>query len=237
MICITSISPTHINKDIQSKAVKSWIDLGMKVCSLNSVEETKELQIIYPEVQFYSTERTLQATYGKPYVQISAILDLAKSLDSDEFCIINSDIELKSDKETIERTRSLMANNLVMANRINHNGDYKGAKYLQGIDVFFIHKRFLKYFPQSMHALGMTFVDYFLPYNATQNGIQTVFIEQEFAFHLNHKAQYSEDNWKKSGRYFLWEAGLYQFSDTNGIGKMSNFVYEYIYNAAEKKKI
>lgn len=237
MICLTSISPTHINKDIQLKAVNSWIELGMSVVSVNSAKETQLLKDIYPNVQFYSTERTLEKTYGKPYVQISAIIDLAKTLEGNEFCIINSDIEIKSDLATIERIRKEMEQNIVMSNRVNHSGNYVGAKFLDGIDVFFIHRRFLNTFPQSMHALGMTFVDYFIPYSATQSGIQTVFIEQDFAYHLSHAAQYSSDNWKKSGRYFLWEFNLYQFSDTTGISRMSKFVYEFIYNSAIKKKI
>lgn len=236
MIAITSISPTHINKDIQRKAIESWIELGMKVASVNSPKECDELKELYPEVQFYSTIRTLEKTYGKSYVQISAILDVCKTLDEQEFCIINSDIELKSNKEIIKNIQTDMIDNVILANRINHNGDYVGAKYLAGIDVFFIHKRFLNTFPQSMHGLGMTFVDYFIPYSATQSGIPTIFIKNEFAYHLNHPAQYSQDNWKKSGRYFLWEWTLYQFDDTREIGRMSTFVNEYIYNASTNKE-
>jgi hypothetical protein len=237
MIAITSISPTHINADIQGKAVAGWIELGMKVVSVNSKAECDLLKSKYKDVQFYSTERTLEMTYGKPYVQISAIFDICKSLEEDNFCLINSDIELKSDVATIGKIELLMANELLMCNRINHNGDYKGAKYLAGIDVFFIHKRFLRLFPQTMHAIGMTFVDYFIPYTALNSGIQTTFIEQEIAYHLNHAAQYSRDNWLKSGRFFLWESNLYQFSDTHGVGKMSEFVKNFIYNASKTKKV
>lgn len=237
MIAITSISPSHINSDIQQIAVDSWISLGMKVISVNNISECDLLKSKYPNVQFYSTTRTLERTYGKPYVQLSALIDICQSLSDDKFCIINSDIELKTEVQTIDKIDLLMNNELLMCNRINHNGDYKGTKYLAGIDVFFIHKRFLNKFPQTMHAIGMTFVDYFIPYAATQAGIQTTFIDNDIAFHLNHAAQYSKDNWLKSGRFFLWEWNLYQFSDTHGIGKMSEFVKNYIYNSSDKKKL
>lgn len=238
MVAITSISPTHINKDIQKKAIDGWIELGMKVISVNSKKEIVLLENDYPNVEFIPTVRTLEKTYGKPYVQISAIIDICKEYDQDDyFCIINSDIELKSDNETIKNIEEIMTDYVVMSNRVNHSGNYIGAKYLAGIDVFFLHKRFLNSYPESMHGLGMTFIDYFIAYTATQAGIPTMFIEQNFAYHLEHPAQYSSDSWKKSGRYFLWENELYQFSDTNGIGKMSTFVFEYIYNASITKKI
>ena len=237
MIAITSISPTHIHADIQSKAIQSWMDLGMEVISVNSPKEIEILETQYKKVRFIPTIRTLEKTYGKPYVQISAIIDICKTLRSKYYCIINSDIELRSDKDTIERIKVRMADNIILANRINHNGDYIGAKYLLGIDVFFIHQRFLDSFPQSMHGLGMTFVDYFIPYSATKSGIQCVFIEQDFAYHKDHPAQYSSDNWKKSGRYFLWENNLYQFNDTSQVGNMSTFVYNFIYSATTKETI
>lgn len=237
MIFITSISPVHINKDIQSKCIDSWIELGGTVISINSKKECTELKEKYPQVQFYSTTRTLEKTYGKPLVQLSAIIDICKELEYDNYCIINSDIELKSDKQTIERIEVEMLNNIVLSNRINHNGDYIGPKYLAGIDVFFIHRRFLDSFPQTMNAIGMTFVDYFIPYAAAMNNIQTMFIKQNFAYHLNHNAQYSMDNWKKSGRYFMWEFNLAQFHPYKDVGKMSDFIYSYIYNYSITKEI
>lgn len=236
MIAITSISPNHINAGIQQKAIDSWVKLGMEVYSINSKKECEILEPIYTGVKFLQTVRTMEKTYGRPHVNISAIIDACKEMQGDEFCIINSDIELTESVSLANVSKEIL-NNLVIANRINHNGDYKGNTYLAGFDVFFIHRRFLDLFPQSMHAMGMTFVDYFIPYTATQNGVQVVIIEQPFAYHLNHAAQYSKDMWLKSGRFFLWENMLYQFNDTKDVGKMSNFVYNYIYNSSVKKKI
>lgn len=234
---ITSISPTHVNKDIQHKAVESWITLGMKVISINSQSECDILKPLYKDVTFVPTVRTMELTFGKPLVSVSAIFDYCKIYESDNFCIINSDIELQTDKSTIERIEVKMQDYIVMANRINYETEKVGKKYLLGIDVFFIAKKYINSFPQTMHALGMTFVDYFIPFSATKLGIQTIFIEQDIAYHKEHKQQYSHDNWLKSGRFFLWEFGLYQFSDTHGIGNMSTFVYNYIYNSSVTKRV
>lgn len=234
---VTSLSPTHVNKDIQHKAVESWLALGMKVISFNSKKEVEILKPLYPNVEFITTIRTMEGTYSKPLVNLSAIFDYCKEMKEDNFCVINSDIEIQSDKATIDRIEVRMQDCIVMANRINYETEKVGKKYLLGIDVFFIAKKYIYSFPQTMHALGMTFVDYFIPFSATKSGIQTLFIEQDFAYHKEHKQQYSHENWLKSGRFFLWEFGLYQFSDTHGIGNMSTFVYNYIYNSSLTKRV
>lgn len=234
MIFLTSISPKHINAYSQKLAVDTWLKFG-KVVSFNTHSEVIELENKYPDVAFVSTVRTLEKTYSRPLVSINAMLDWAKESKEVNFCIINSDIELKCD--FFDRIETKMQDSILLCHRVNHNGDYNGAQYLRGIDVFFLHKKFLPFFPQSMHALGMTFWDYFIPYIAVKAGIETYFIKQDIAYHLDHAAQYSEDNWRKSGRYFLWENELYQFSDTHGIGRMSDFVYRFIHNTTKKIEI
>jgi len=237
MIVCTSISPTHANTGIQLQCVKSWQGLGLKVYSFNHKSEIADLCKIYKDVFFVETSRTFELTYGKKLVAISAVLDWAKENDTD-ICLINSDIELKTDKETIERIKLKMNDNIVLANRIDYDDDEKdGKEYLLGIDVFFINKKILGLFPQSMHCFGVPFWDYFIPYTATKSGVNVIFIKQRIAYHKNHLAQYSPDIWKKSGRFFLWENGMYQFNDTTEIGKMSTFVYNFIYNSSLRIEI
>ncbi len=237
MIAITSISPTHINADIQSQAVKSWIDLGMKVYSLNNAYECGLLKDKHPEITFIETHRTMQHVYGKPLVSINAALDFCKDQIEDHFCLINSDIELKTDKQTISRIEKLMEKSIVLANRVDYDTNHTGGQYLQGIDVFFIHRNFLYIYPQSMHCFGMTFWDYEIPFTAAKSGVDVTFLQQNIAYHKKHAFQYSQDNWKKSGRYFLWQHNLYQFNDTTDIGKMSTFVYNYIYNYSKRVEV
>lgn len=233
MIFLTSVSPKHINSDSQLKAVESWLNHGT-VVSFNTPAEIPELKEQYKGVTFIPTLRTLEKTYNRPLVAINAMLDWCKESKEKHFCIINSDIELKCDSDLVDRVKLKMDESILLCHRVDHNGNYSGTQYLRGIDVFFIHKKYLPFFPQSMHALGMTFWDYFIPYIAVKSGIETNFIKQDIAYHLVHTAQYSEDNWRKSGRYFLWENELYQFSDTHGIGRMSDFVYRFIHNATKK---
>lgn len=237
MYALTSISPKHTNNDIQLKAIESWIDLGMKVFSFNTPNEVELLQDKYKNVTFITTYRTAESTFVKPYVYVNAILDWAKEQKYNHFCIINSDIELKTDKDTIDRIKKYMEDNIVMCNRVNYDNDYQGNLFLDGIDVFFIHRKYLNLYPQSMYTLGNTHWDYWIPYTATQKGIQVIFVKQDIAYHKNHAAQYNQDAWLKMGRFFQWENGLYQFNTTQGIGNMSKFVYNFIYNSSKRIEI
>lgn len=231
MIFCTSISPKHVNENIQLKAVSSWIDSGYKVYSFNHHSEIESLKLVYPMVNFISTNRTQKEIFGKHYVCINAIFDFAIE-NGANICLINSDIELRTDKDTLKRIEAKMETSIVMANRVNYDNDYNGHQYLHGIDAFFINYKFLSGYPQTSFCLGQCHFDYFIPYWAIGIGVETFFIKQDIIYHKNHAAQYSQDNWIRTGHHFMWLTNLYQY--TNQVGKMSTFVFNYIYNASQK---
>lgn len=238
MVCITSISPKHHNNDIQLKAVQSWQSLGLNVVSVNSKSECEYLAPNYPGVRFVETNRTMELTYSKPLIGLNTIMDWCKMQQEDNYCIINSDIELKTDSDTIERIKLQMNDNIVLANRLNYSSDHsQGQLFLAGIDVFFIQKKFMYIYPQSVFALGQCFWDYWIPYTAIHNNIPVKFIKQNIAYHKEHPAQYSSDAWQKIGRYFQWETNLYQFNTTKEVGKMSTYVYNFIYSNSKRVEI
>lgn len=231
MIFCTSISPKHTNEGIQLQAVNSWIDAGYDVYSFNHPSEIPQLKEIYKGVNFISTIRTQKEIFGKHYVCINAIFDWAIE-NKKSICLINSDIELRTDKETLKRIEDKIENSIVMANRVNYDSDYSGHQYTHGIDAFFINHNYLTIYPQTSFCLGQCHFDYFIPYWAIGMGIETFFVKQDIIYHKNHAAQYSQDNWIRTGHHFMWLTNMYQF--TNQIGKMSTFVYNYIYNASQK---
>lgn len=234
MIVITSISPVHAND--QQKAVDSWIKSGLKVYSLNCKREIEEIQDLYPNVTFIETNRTMEKHFLKPVVQISAMLDFAKTLDEDYFLFTNSDVEIEIENGIKDKIKKVMDNKIVICNRNDYGEDKAIAhQYYKGIDLFFIHKRFLNIYPQSMYACGQCFWDYWIPFTAMKSGIDIALIKNKIAFHKIHELQYSHENWFRIGRFFRWENILYQFQDTqHGIGQMSTFVFNRIYKSVEK---
>lgn len=233
MIAITSISPTHINKGIQFNATKSWSDLGLNVYSMNCKAECDLMRSEYPHVTFIETDRTMEGLFRKPYVSLTAIFDWCKKSKESYFCLINSDIELKTDKDTIKRIKLLIEqNNVVLINRVNHNGDYQGHRYLDGIDAFFMGINVINTFPPTLFCLGQCHFDYFIPYHSSKKGFELVFSNQNIAFHLNHSAQYNSEDWVKTGNHFIWLTELHQF--TNQVSRMSQYIFNYIYNVSKR---
>lgn len=234
MIFVTSIAPFHTNEGIQLKAVNSWLDSGLEVYSFNHPSEIDSLKEIYKGVNFIPTYRTQHKIFGKHYVCINAIFDYFY-LKEQSICLINSDIELRTDKETLKRIEAKMEDTIVMANRVNYDNDYNGEQYLLGIDAFFIHHKYLGIYPQTSFCLGQCHFDYLIPYWALINGIETAFVKQDIIYHKNHAAQYNSDNWVRTGHHFMWVTNMYQFS--NRVDRMSTHVFNYINNSTQRINI
>lgn len=234
MIAVTSIAPKHANEGIQLKAVNSWVDCGLEVYSFNHPSEIPLLKETYTNVTFIPTYRTQEKIFGKHYVCINAIFDWAYDKDL-SICLINSDIEMKASKELLERIEIKMNDSIVMCNRVNYDENYNGHQYLMGIDAFFIHHKYLSIYPQTSFCLGQCHFDYLIPYWAMINGIETFFVSQDMIYHKNHNAQYSSDNWVRTGHHFMWLTNMYQF--TNRVDKMSQHVFNYITNGTLRIEI
>lgn len=238
MIAITSISPKHVNGDIQQIAIQSWIDLGMTVYSMNGKTECDMLRPEYPNVTFIETDRTMEKIYGKEYVSIDAIFEWCCEQESDNFCLINSDIELATDRETIERISNRMKDAIIVANRISYTDAYTDTKiHDRGLDVFFLNKRFIEMFPKSMYAMGLCHWDLRIPYLALKNDVPIIFLKRFGVFHKKHKVQYNKKSWEKTGRYFMWENDLFQFDYQIGVFDMSSYVFDYIYKNITRELI
>jgi hypothetical protein len=69
----TSIPPTmsrlnagrEIGADYQRLCVRSWLDCGFKVISVNPREEVSELAARYPDVSFVAVDRDARALFGR----------------------------------------------------------------------------------------------------------------------------------------------------------------------------
>jgi len=230
MIALTSISPTHINKGIQRKAVESWKRLGMEVYSFNHPFEIPRLSE-YTGVNFISTEQTMQHVFKKPYVQITAMIDWAKKQNEEQFLLINSDIELAFDKHLLVKVKNELKDKMIICHRNDYLKNKKAAEpYILGIDVFFIDRKFLGIFPPSLFCMGNCHWDYNIPFTAIKNGIEVVNLQNRFAYHKKHHVQYSEKNWEITGKYFMLEHNL----DIDNIGRLTELVFNFLQLNAKK---
>lgn len=238
MIACTSISPKHANNDIQKIATDSWIANGIKVYSFNCPAEVEILSPLYPDVTFVPTHRTMEHHFGKPYVSINAVLDWCKDQAEDLYCLINSDIELASDLNLVSQIANGLTDTIYLCNRYNYSTDKgSGRIFRDGIDVFFVHKKFMDIYPQSVFCFGQCHWDYWIPYRALLSQINVQYIDTPFAFHKMHPVQYSYENWLKTGRFFRLDNGLYQFDDKTGVPAMSKYIFNILNTGIKRVKM
>lgn len=199
MIALTSISPKHNAGDVQFKSVNSWVNVGLKVVSLNSKDEIATMKDQYPMVEFVEA-RTCGNLYKKPYVFINSFIELAEKRGYESVLIINSDIEIRGDVSHLFKQAET---GMVIANRHDHNGDHQfPTRYEHGFDAFFIHAKFYNLFPNTCFVMGQTWWDYWLPYRFIQNRLPIFKPMQELFFHQRHPLQYDAAEWERMTKHF-----------------------------------
>ncbi len=224
MICITSISPGHKNFDKQFTAVESWIKAGYKVVSMNSPEEIEQLKE-FKGVEFVATHRHNKQLFGKPYVIASALIDYLRDKNEEYSLIINSDIIIQGDTEPIKK---LSKEGVVIMNRMDFNLtiDEPGVKvFPDGFDGFFINRKFLDIWPQTILCLGQCFWDYWIPYNVVTNGVKLFRYDVPYLYHKKHNTQYSSEQWERTAEIFKAEMNLKAFTKA---GQLSDYVFKRI---------
>lgn len=224
MIIVTSLSKNHKNSDQQHLAIASWNKHG-KCYSLNCESEIEELKSEgYSDIEFISTNRTIEYYAGKPLVSISGIIDFAKSLDED-LLLINSDIVLSGLPE-------LKQDGITIFSRYNYTDTLEDAKmFIHGFDVFYLPQNHLKIFPPSIYGLGATHWDHSLPFHAITKNIPIYSPNERYAYHKIHEIQYDIRQWEYMGEFFRWE---FKFQKHLLIGQIATMAMQRINNYVTK---
>lgn len=202
MIAVTSISPGHINKDNQLKAIESMVESGFKVYSLNCAREI-ELLKDYP-VEFIETEDTGEYFYGKPYVKVNAFRDFVMIYG--DALIINSDIVLTPKIKSI-----IKDNGALILNRWDyvHDEFIRSAKvFNSGFDAFYLKIEYAQLLPDTSLVVGQCHWDYWLPMQLIRLGVTIYTSKQPVIYHKKHNSQWSQESWYKTAEIFKRELGL-----------------------------
>lgn len=211
IVAYTSISPNHAHSNNQLSAVDSWHKLGLEIYSLNNKDEIIELKKHYPSwVNFVEARKTSKHIFGKPCVMINEMMDHFQQYNTGDICmLINSDIIISPPDDLINKIKSLSEICIPISHRADYRYEMKSVrKYEFGFDVFFIHKKYIDTFPQSIYSMGQTWWDYWIPYTAIKNNLNVFIIQEDFAFHKEHPLQYNEKDWVKMTEYFKWENNI-----------------------------
>lgn len=200
MIALTSISPSHANKEFQQEAVKSWKALGFKVYSFNCKEEVELLKDF--DVNFVHVEKNGKDLFGKPYIYINSFIDFIK--EKGGALILNSDIILK---EGVVKVIDENKENLLVLSRFDDDG-IALKKFRSGYDAFYVSQELAEKLPFSQLAMGQCHWDYWLPIASMRAGVKLVTSKSILAVHKKHKLQYDMKSWERTALIFGKELGL-----------------------------
>jgi hypothetical protein len=218
MIAVTSLAPSHKNKDNQQRAIDSWKAKGFTVYSINSKEEIEKLDY---DINYIETNETCESLYGKPYVSINAFMTFIKEYG--DALIINSDIIIDGDIEgAIQKSRK----GLLILNRFDYVEDISKAKiFTSGFDAFFVTKQLANIFPNTQLAMGQCHWDYLLPYWCTLKRIDIFSTRIPIIKHKVHELQYNKESWERTARIFSNETSL-----KGSLSNISRAAYSRIYS-------
>ncbi len=203
MIALTSISPKHINGDIQRIAIDSWVKLGFKVYSFNSKKEIEILK--YDNVTFIESE----THRDRPLIEISTMLDFAKKCEDPCICLINSDIILNDSENVLPTIIHRLPSEATIVKRRDFTNDINVNRTFElGIDVFFVHKNYIDLIKAKNFFMGFCWWDYSVPYSLIKKGIRVNLLRESFAYHRSHNTQYSNKSWVDFARVFEIEHGI-----------------------------
>jgi hypothetical protein len=191
VFAITSLFPS-LDKQIikiQSKAISSWLNVGFRVFSCNTYDEINRLCIDFPNVEFIEVKRSGFDEYGKPFVHIYDMLCSIEEQYNGVFCIINSDIIIRSmSDEKRQNIKQKAENSILYLHRydINHYNDIEGEYYFSGRDAFFLHTKNVIHFNDDGFMMGLPEWDHWMVYKAINHKIEVCEIKDPIAYHLKH---------------------------------------------------
>ncbi|MBU1002529.1 MAG: glycosyltransferase [Proteobacteria bacterium] len=187
----TSIAPKGIEK--QQAAVRSWVELGFAVESLNSPEEIPQVAPHFPEVRFVPVARNARETLGKPLVYLDDLFAHFSASGRSICGVVNSDIILRGAADLTQRLRAEAKGCFVFGSRLDvaDERSTQGRMYDQGFDFFFFDRSVLPLYKQTEFCLGAPWWDYWIAFVPILAGIPTKQVRTPTAYHPMHELAWS----------------------------------------------
>lgn len=199
----TSIAPFNIPH--QQSAVRTWLDLGFSVVSLNIEDEIKTLQESFPDISFQPVARDGKALAGRPFVYFDDVIGALKRAETTVCGIINSDIHLNAGSEFLDFILNEAKDAFVFGSRIDVQsfGALDGKENRWGFDLFFFSQDFTQIYPKSQFCLGVPWWDYWAPLVPTLKGLPVKLLVSDVGVHLLHENNWSIELYQKMGDHCL----------------------------------
>jgi len=201
-IC-TSLPP-H-NFALSQLAVRSWLERGFIVYSVNTQAEIDILAPHFPGVRFYCCERTAKEKFGKDFQYLDTVMACLAQSGAEVCGIVNADIILRGEPEDWAQIAHSARASFTYGSRVNMRTleDQHGWVYEAGADFFFFPPAFTAQLPASEYALGLPWWDCFLPCWAMASGWPITYVYSPVAMHLYHDMKWDFDLYYDFGLYTM----------------------------------
>ena len=204
----------------QMACIKSWIDNGFEVYTINSRHE-KIPEILRPLVKCLTVERDAFFETGKHILFMSDILNEIKNIVSDEpFCITNADVILRKDSG-LSKIVPEVKEKMMMVERRNdfkHFDQQVTTPFRWGFDLFVFHSKDIPILENNEFVIGMPWWDYFLPLACFFSGMSRFRAKNPLIYHLEHTERWNGALWTKYGEIFVRSISSLAYA-TNGVEK------------------
>ena len=188
----------------QAQCVRSWIDAGFQVLSVNAPEEIEIVAGLFPNIKVLRAKRDERGRFGRPLVPISELIDALREAGEPFGGIINADIRLQNFPEIRKLCDSLRLKQLAYVKRqdIGSPTDIFGRPYSFGIDAFFFDVEAVSSLDLRDLTLGVPWWDYYVPLDALFSGIELFEWPHQIAQHLWHAQKWEKDLWREYYKLF-----------------------------------
>lgn len=189
----------------QKLCIRSWLDCGFRVTSVNPPDEIPDLARAYPEVTFVPTESTSMSG-GRRLPYIADLLRVLSEAPEPVVGIVNSDLVFEPSAAWGTWLPGTVGTAVVTGQRHDATSLFDGSfrKYYWGFDFFFFDGKSARDLLEtaSPFAMGLPWWDYWLPAALSLKGRQVLTLERPTVVHLIHKEPSLDDGWRQSAMSF-----------------------------------
>ena len=214
IIIATSIPPNlsrrnagrAMDADYQKLCLRSWLECGFRVLSVNHPDEIPALARSYPEVSFVAIDRDARAVSGRPTPYIADLLRALLEAPEPIAGIINSDIVFEPTPAWRSHLPRALDSAVIAGQRYDATSLLDGTfrQYYWGFDYFFFQRNAARDLVETAmpFAMGLPWWDYWLPAALSLRGREVVTLERPAVAHLIHKEPQLDDGWRQLAMSF-----------------------------------
>jgi predicted Zn-dependent protease len=184
----------RLMEDYDRVCLRSWIECGFHILSINEGDEIPALAARYPEVEFVPASRNASSVFGRKLPFIADMLCVLARQTAPVLGIINSDVIFEPVPAAWEQLEMLVARKTIAsAQRLDARSLAGGAlhRYTPGFDGFFFDRAAAENLAQDSRpfTMGLPWWDYWLPVMLALRGYAIECIARPAMLHLFHQSR------------------------------------------------